>query len=331
MLKENTQATYIGPIATDDNPMPRGGRFAWLDRPDSTQLRYAVWEPLAGKEVEGTILIVPGRTEVIEKYFEVIGELLDRGFGVVALDIRGQGLSTRPLADRLKGHVRTFQDYVDDLAALIDLEMKECPAPRLMIGHSLGGHIVIRYLGTHPTEMDGAILSAPMLSIRTRPIPGFVVQMISFFAGLFGKKKEYVPGGEKQDPLREQFSENIVTHDERRFQRQLNLLHSHPELALGAPTFGWLGEAFKSMRLLLSTQFLRNIERRLLIVAAGDDKLVGLKAQKKFVEGLPQGFGRVAVVDNAFHEILMETDAKRSIFWDQFERFVTSLKVSLEQ
>ena len=46
----------------------------------------------------GTVVLLTGRGEFIEKYAtEVVGELLERGFAVVALDWRGQGLSDRPL------------------------------------------------------------------------------------------------------------------------------------------------------------------------------------------------------------------------------------------
>ena len=327
MLTEPHDSEFVGPVVTDDNPPPPGGHFSWLERPDRARLRYAVWEPRNPAVVEGTIVVVPGRTEAIEKYFEVIGELLERGFGVVALDVRGQGLSTRLLGDRMKGHVAKFSDYVGDLHALIEQELKSRPGPRLILGHSLGGHIAIRYLGTYPDVMDGAIVTSPMLSIRTRPIPGFIIRLLALLSCWRGKGDDFVMGGESQDPLKETFRENVVTHDERRYQRAKNLLIAHSELALGAPTFGWLNEAVRSMSLLKSARFLRNIERRTLIVAAGDDRVVGLKAQKTFVERLPQGFGRVAVVDKAFHEVLMETDSKRTVFWEQFDRFITSLKV----
>src|SRR5579864_9137617 len=50
-------------------------------------------------------VLLNGQTEFIEKYFEVIDELRARGFGVVTMDWRGQGGSTRSLPNPLKAHV----------------------------------------------------------------------------------------------------------------------------------------------------------------------------------------------------------------------------------
>ncbi len=55
------------------------------------------------------------RHEFIEKYFEVVGELRRRGFAVAVLDWRGQGGSSRLTRNPLKGHVRNFADYEEDL------------------------------------------------------------------------------------------------------------------------------------------------------------------------------------------------------------------------
>ena len=47
-----------------------------------------------------------------------IAELLARGFAVVALDWRGQGLSERQLRNPRKGHIDDFEIYERDLVAL---------------------------------------------------------------------------------------------------------------------------------------------------------------------------------------------------------------------
>ena len=70
-----------------------------------------------------------GRTEPIEKYFEVIGELLERGFVVLAHDWRGQGLSHRALPDRLKGHARGYKDFLGDYRRCSTPSSRGCPSP----------------------------------------------------------------------------------------------------------------------------------------------------------------------------------------------------------
>ena len=88
-------------------------RFGFLER-DGARLRYAWWNALGIPR--GTVVILTGRGEFIEKYAtEVVGDLLERGFAVAAIDWRGQGLSDRPLQDRGKGHIDTFATYMADL------------------------------------------------------------------------------------------------------------------------------------------------------------------------------------------------------------------------
>ena len=68
-------------VATPKNPIPLGVSGGYLEGKGSVRLRYARW-PSALKERHGTVCIFPGRAELIEKYFEVVGELRLRGIGL---------------------------------------------------------------------------------------------------------------------------------------------------------------------------------------------------------------------------------------------------------
>ncbi len=77
-----------------------------IKTPDGAELRFARWQPPAGRK--GTVCVFGGRGECIEKYFEVVRELRERGFAVATIDWRGQGHSSRQLRDPRKGYVRRF-------------------------------------------------------------------------------------------------------------------------------------------------------------------------------------------------------------------------------
>lgn len=98
--------------------MPEGAVCGVVTASDGIRLRVARWKPEGGG-LYGTVCVFPGRTEKIEKYFETVRDLLDRGFAVVALDWRGQGGSQRLLANPMKGHIKDFADYQLDLDALL--------------------------------------------------------------------------------------------------------------------------------------------------------------------------------------------------------------------
>src|ERR1700761_8916833 len=105
-------------VSTADNPIPDGGTVGVVSTNDGVSLRYASWT--GGGQTKGTVCLCQGRTEFIEKYFEVVRELRARGYGVVTFDWRGQGLSDRALPDRRKGHVESFDQYNADLEAVIE-------------------------------------------------------------------------------------------------------------------------------------------------------------------------------------------------------------------
>ena len=95
-------------------------RYGWLAAPGA-RLRYACWNA-SGTTARGTVVVLTGRAEFIEKYAtEVVGELLGRGYAVIALDWRGQGLSDRPLPqEHDAGHIDRFETYVADLKLFLD-------------------------------------------------------------------------------------------------------------------------------------------------------------------------------------------------------------------
>ena len=113
---------------------PAGGRAFWLTAEDGVRLRLGVWPVPEG--AKGTVFLLPGRTEYVEKYGPAAADLGARGYAMLAVDWRGQGLADRPLDDPLKGHVAHFPDFQRDLAAVIAAATAlELPRPWFILGH----------------------------------------------------------------------------------------------------------------------------------------------------------------------------------------------------
>ena len=127
-------------VSIPEAPAPGGGAAEFLRGADGSRLRAAFF-PV--ERARGTVVLSPGRTEPIEKYFEVVDDLRARGFAVLAHDWRGQGLSDRPLPDRLKGHARGWADYLGDHGRLLDAYAERAPRPWIAVGHSLGGCLIL--------------------------------------------------------------------------------------------------------------------------------------------------------------------------------------------
>lgn len=314
----------IGPIEVPDNPVPPGGVFRWLQREGATRLRYALWHGSVANgtaTLRGSVVIVPGRTEFIEKYFEVISELIERGFAVAILDVRGQGLSSRALPDRRKGHVDDFEDYTGDLEAwMTQVVAPELPLPFTLLAHSMGGNIALRYLQRHSGVFERAVLTSPMTGLRFDPLMPPIMDMMVRTGILFLGRHADLPAGNRSDPLAERFERNVVTRDRRRFDRTLSLLQSEPKLALGPPTLGWLDAAMKSVAYVMTPRHAQSISIPVLLVSAGHDGIVDIRSHAKLAALLPDC--EWLTIDRSEHEILMETDDKRAQFWAAFDRFV---------
>jgi lysophospholipase len=299
----------------------RGGTIGWFDRPDGTRLRHARFPADRGAAASGQLLLLHGRTEYIEKYLETIGELGARGYEVWTFDWRGQGLSSRALADPRLGHVDRFESFLDDLAAFLD-EVMRPPAPPVALAHSMGGHLLLRFLARRPGAVSRAVLSAPMVDFVTPPGPRWLLNGTIRTLRHLGGSGRAVPGAREIDRLIGVFEGNLLTSDPGRFARMQAWLSQEPRLGIGPPTLAWIDSANHSVRLLADPAEAARVTTPVLIVSAGDDRVVRNSAQHRFAAMAPNC--RIETIAASRHEILMERDPIRAEFWRLFDGFVGS-------
>jgi len=294
---------------------------------DDVVLRVARWS--SGPASRGTVAVLPGRAEFIERYYEAIADLLERRFDVVAMDWRGQGLSQRQLRDRRKGHVDDFDLYQNDLAALVENILEPfCPRPWFALGHSMAGAILIAQARAGLSPFARIVMTAPMISLahlRFRKLTEFCIELLD----LLGLGGAYVPCVRRGPVFLQSFSHPALTSDDARYQRTAELVRAAPDLAIAAPTIGWTNAAFRLMRQFADVDYPRRTLTPILAIAAGDDKLVDTSAIETFASRLKAG--RCITLPHARHEILMESDAFRAQFWAAFDAFIPGVDDRLAQ
>ena len=118
------------PFFEDIADGPAGGVAHWVTASDGLKIRVGHW---TGPQMKGTILLFPGRTEYIEKYGPAAADFAARGYGVAAIDWRGQGIADRTTDTPTLGDVEDFKDYQKDvIAALAHMRNLACPSPIIL-------------------------------------------------------------------------------------------------------------------------------------------------------------------------------------------------------
>jgi lysophospholipase len=304
-------------ISIPANPVPDNFVTDYLKTPDGVSLRFARWQPPAGRR--GTVCILQGRGEWIEKYFETVRDLRARGFAVATFDWRGQGLSERALYDRHKGYVRDFSRYDTDLETFMrQIVLPDCPPPLFAIGHSTGATMLIRAAHRGHRWFDRTVLIAPLIALAGAGATP-AAQVAARVLRLAGFGSMYVPGGAGVMDLRP-FASNILTSDPVRYARNAAILEAEPLLGLGRPTVAWVDAAFRAMRAIRERGYPGRIRQPMLIISAGLDVVVSNAAIEEFA-ALVRAGSHLTVL-GAKHELLQEQDRFRTQFWAAFDAFV---------
>ena len=288
---------------------PDTGRAVWLTASQGVRIRVAIWDNPGAK---GTVLLLPGRSEYVEKYGRAAGDLAARGYATLSVDWRGQGLADRATGDRMVGHVDDFAEFQADLDAMIDCARDQgLPQPFYLISHSMGGCIGLRAL-LRGIPVRAAAFSAPMWGIPMSAVMRPVAHILSATSRWFNFDHRYSPGTNgKTYVLDVPFVGNTLTTDAEMwdFMRQQAL--AHPDLSLGGPSLGWLNAALRECHALSQ------------VPSPALPVYCALGLAEKIVDPTPvhrrmppwQG-ATFELYPGSEHEIMMERPATRARFFD---------------
>lgn len=312
MIMQQTPAPLL---LTDAAKPPPGGEAAFVTATDGRRLRLGFWP---GDVTRPPVMVLPGRTEYIEKYYPIIARLQARGLRVGIIDFRGQGLSDRLLPDPRKGHVDDFADYQQDVMALQTAMAARWPrhgAP-VILAHSMGGCIAVRAL-VNGLPARAVMLSAPMLGLSLSWLLTKLAPPLARWGVALGMASSYAPGFDKRTLVDYGFAGNKLTRDAKSFAVLEGLLRTHGALSLGGVTFGWLSAAFAEMRALRDLRFRAP---PVTVAISPTDPVVSFEAACKFV-ARTEG-AELVTLGGALHEPLQETPEIVATFWIAFDELL---------
>lgn len=154
----------------------------WFESSDGTRLLWRRRRP--DSDPRATLLFVHGLAEHSGRYLHVLERFSAAGYDCWAFDYRCHGESPG-----LRVHVERFDEFVEDVAAAHRMVREAVPqGPLVLVGHSQGGLLVLRYVVTHPEGVDGIIISSPFLGMHPDSKPPAALQMVANIISTFSSR-----------------------------------------------------------------------------------------------------------------------------------------------
>lgn len=301
---------------TEGNPPPEGIVADYMTAKDGLAIRYA---RTTSHGPHGTAVLLQGRNESIEKYFETMADLEGLGFDSVTMDWRGQGGSGRLLRKSQAGHITSFEAYVGDLDQFFhDVVLPDCKPPYSILAHSMGSLIALLASPRLTNRVKRMVFLAPLIELN-EPMGQNRIRMIATAWCLLGLGSRHLPGTRDRGKLLG-FAGNQATHDERRFARNMELARVHPELTVSGPSAAWVRAACNAMRQIRRPEFMAANRIPILFIAAGSDPVVSTPAIERYSRRIRSG--HCLTIDGARHELLQESDIYREQALAAFTAFV---------
>ena len=297
--------------------IPAAARITRWTAPDGWVLRRFDW-PASGTP-RGRLLFEGGRGDIFEKYLETFAYWQAQGWSVTSFDWRGQGGSGRLTPNAHVGHVDDFRTYIDDFRAFWAEWVTPGIGPHVAIGHSMGGHLLLRALLEGAATPDAAILVAPMLGLHS-PVGATLGGALAAVMARAGEPTRPAWRGNER-PATTETRQALLTHDPARYEDEIFWQSTRPELLLGPPSWRWLAQAFSSTKMVQNDPRLATLTTPLLFLLADADKLVSSRIAAKVAGRLPNSTV-VRFGPESAHEILREADGVRASALGEIDGFL---------
>jgi lysophospholipase len=298
--------------------LPEGARIDRWTASDGWPLRTLAWGA-AIERPRGSILFQGGRGDILEKYLETFARWHARGWTVGGFDWRGQGGSGRLNPARPCGHIEDFATFIADIGAFWRDWTARNPAPHVVVGHSMGGHLILRAMAEGAIAPAAAVLVAPMLGLRAPVSTALGEGYAKLMARIGDPSRAAWKGNEK--PYTMTARQLLLTHDKDRYEDELWWHADDPGLVTGPPSWQWLAQAFASTRRLNADPRLATLATPVLMLVAEADQLVDPTAALAVAARLPET-KVVRFGPESAHEILREADPVRERALAEIDAFL---------
>ena len=253
-----------------------------------------IWRSWQADSPTAVIVLVHGLADHSAR-FEQIGQFLSKHhWTVYACDLRGHGLSSDGHQTG-RVHVDHFSDYANDVNAMLSLaKQRHTDLPLILLGHSMGGLISLTYALNHPEDLDGLVLSSPLLGTHADVRPPAILKIL---ARLLANVKP-----------RLLFSSNVNSNAISRDQDVVSAYIDDP-LVSGKVSARWFVECTKAIDDIQGRA--AELKTPTLLMQSGDDRLVDPQAAPRWAKDAPDHLVKLVVWDELFHEMFNEPEKQK--------------------
>ena len=304
---------------SETNPAPDVYADGLIETPDRFSIRYALFRT-AVRPFKGTIVLLQGRNEQIEKYFETAADFGRLGFDVATFDWRGQGGSQRFYTRNDAGYVDSFDQYAIDLETFFEqVVLPDCRPPYFIVAHSMGWLVALYSAPSMVNRVRRMVLAAPFLGLPTSPFKQSLSRVATRTMCFLGLGNFYVTGG-SAERMRKPFETNRLTTDAHRYARNISIAIRFPELALGGGSAAWTTAVFDAFDRVTDPVHMARTTIPMLLFMAGDERIVSNAAIVSLAANLRSA--SLLTIDGSRHEMMQEADVYREQFFAALTAFI---------
>jgi alpha-beta hydrolase superfamily lysophospholipase len=190
-----------------------------------------------------------------------------------------------------------------------------------MIGHSMGGAVLSKFLSTRNSNnefnLKGAVICSPMLEMKMGKIPKWVTKILMDILSGLGLSEMDLPG-RARGKIIGNFEKNKKTHSRLRYEKIFFLARKYPQTWISGITAGWLKQALLMINRI--TEEAEKIKIPLLLLQPEKDTYVDPNVQNEFCKRAKNC--QKKSFPGAYHELFMEEDKFRDLAIQTILKFI---------
>lgn len=266
--------------------MPAPSTLSTFVASDGDNVAVQDWPLEQGRTLRGVVIVVHGLGEHAGRYDHVARHLNEWGFAVRGYDQYGHGESGGP-----RGGLPSDNRLLDDLADIVDSTRARMDrsTPLILLGHSLGGLLVARFVSLNLRPVQGLVMSSPALDPGLNSVQKMLLAVVP----------KIVPNLRVGNGL----DSNLISHDPATVKAYQSDRLVHDRVCGRLARF--IADAGPAT-VALAAQW----QVPTLLLYAGADRLVNPAGSRAFAAQAPKQWVSSQCFESLYHEIFNELDAR---------------------